>query len=484
MEEVTGNRLSDDEFYDIRGNVLAQWDTSDQVADLDASVAYQLSLPSSRRASNALVANRENNLPPLIMPRFGAALEDEQATSMRKCAAAGAGMVTIQTDPYTRQLQFGQASTALRESIEAGRSLVSGYPVLAQPLETTRRITACVDVPVAARQASSDGRLTKEFYLSAGATYFIMGAVQNLAYEKDATVERLVKNYQYEHRLFGEYTRRGAPITLELTSIQTGTLVPPAVTLSTTVLDGMLAAEQGVKNMVACHGLCGSLVQDVAAIRAAPELLRDRLDAAGHHDVNLYTVVHQFMGPFPIDETVALTLIGYCAMITALAGADVVINKTTHEALGVPTWESNVVGVKATHVMQQLVGGQRLTSPQVEEEKLIIHREVNSIVNRVLELGDGDVAKGLVAAVPAGVIDIPFSPSKHNAGRVLTGRDHDGAVRYIDTGNVPFPSDIKKFHADKMGSRLAEYEGTISDMLVDDVFSLSSQLERFMGAAS
>ena len=42
-------------------------------------------------------------------------------------------------------------------------------------------------------------------------------------------------------------------------------------------------------------------------------------------------------------------------------------------------------------------------------EATILELELRSIVEKVLELGDGDVAIGVVRAVEQGVLDNPFS---------------------------------------------------------------------------
>jgi methylaspartate mutase epsilon subunit len=104
-------------------------------------------------------------------------------------------------------------------------------------------------------------------------------------------------------------------------------------------------------------------------------------------------------------------------------------------------------------------------------------QELDAILDRALELGEGDWAKAAVRGVAAGVIDIPFSPSRFNAGKVITGRDLDGAVRFVDAGALPLPADVAQFHKERMDERLAKYQGTRTDMLAEDIFSLSKALE-------
>jgi len=63
---------------------------------------------------------------------------------------------------------------------------------------------------------------------------------------------------------------------------------------------------------------------------------------------------------------------------------------------------------------------------EFEDEKELIRREVRSIVDKVLEMGDGDVAVGTIRAPEAGVLDIPWSPNRFVKSRVMPARDADG----------------------------------------------------------
>ena len=54
----------------------------------------------------------------------------------------------------------------------------------------------------------------------------------------------------------------------------TGTLVPPCMSHAVAIIEALLAAEQGVKNITVGYGQCGNLVQDVAAIQTLQELIQ------------------------------------------------------------------------------------------------------------------------------------------------------------------------------------------------------------------
>ena len=76
---------------------------------------------------------------------------------------------------------------------------------------------------------------------------------------------------------------------------------------------------------------------------------------------------------------------------------------------------------------------------EFEDEKELIRREVRAIVDKTLEMGDGDVALGTVRAFEAGVLDIPWSPSRYCKSRVMPARDADGYLRIVDPADMPFP---------------------------------------------
>ena len=111
--------------------------------------------------------------------------------------------------------------------------------------------------------------------------------------------------------------------------------------------------------------------------------------------------------------------------------------------------------------------------PAVIAESSIIEEEVRCILNKVEERGKVDFAIGTVAAFEAGVIDVPFAPSKFNAGKIMPARDNSGAVRFLDAGNVPLSADLLAFHKQKMEERAAFEKRPVSfQMVIDDVYAI------------
>lgn len=114
--------------------------------------------------------------------------------------------------------------------------------------------------------------------------------------------------------------KRGCP----LTGSPTGSSISNAVA----IIESLLAAEQGVKNITAGYGQCGNLLQDIAALRVLEELTEEYLHKFGYNDMVVTTVLHQWMGGFPQDEAKAFSVISWGSAVAALAKATKVIVKT------------------------------------------------------------------------------------------------------------------------------------------------------------
>lgn len=95
-------------------------------------------------------------------------------------------------------------------------------------------------------------------------------------------------------------------------------------------------------------------------------------------------------------------------------------------------------------------------------------------MDKVAELGNGDLAVGTVKAIEQGVIDIPFAPSMYNAGKMLPARDNQGKIRYLEVGNVPFSQKIVDFNKSALEERAEFEEREVGFQLtVDDIFAVS-----------
>ena len=330
--------------------------------------------------------------------------------------------------------------------------------------------------PVQVRHGTPDARLLGEITLAAGFTAYEGGGISyNIPYAKKVPLDLSIRHWQYCDRLVGLYEEHGVRINREPFGPLSGTLVPPFISHSVAIIEGLLALEQGCKCITLGYGQAGNIVQDIAAIRSLRELGDEFFQAAGYTDYALSTVFHQWMGGFPENESMAYAVIGWGSAMAALSGATKVIVKTPHEASGIPTKEANRQGLDATRQMLNMVREQVFpASPTLEQEVELIKREVRAVLAKVFELGEGDVAVGAVRAFEAGVLDVPFAPAACNAGKLLPVRDNEGAVRVFDAGRVPLPDEVLAYHRDKIAVRAkAENRAPAFQMVVDDIYAIS-----------
>ena len=473
--DIQNKRISDQEFAQLRKEVLAQWPTG-QGVDLEEAVAYHKSMPQSRLFSKKLSdAKRDGRT--LIQPRAGVPVVEEHIKLLQYLQDNGeADLLPTTIDSYTRQNRYEEAENGISESIRLGRAMLNGFPAVNHGVANCRRVVESVNTPLQIRHGTPDARLLAEVSLAGGFTSYEGGGISyNLPYCKNIPMERTIRDWQYVDRLTGLYEEMGVSINREPYGPLTGTLVPPCISHAAAIIEALLAAEQGVKNITVGYGQCGNLVQDIAAIRTLEELTDEYLHKYGYDDVEVTTVLHQWMGGFPQDEAQAFSVIAWGSTIAALSKATKVIVKTPHEAFGVPTKEANAAGLRCTkQIINMLTDQEMSNSSQVVQEMMIISAETRCIVDKVFELGQGDLAVGTVKAFAAGVLDIPFAPSKHNAGKMLSCRDNEGAIRILNPGNVPFTKELKDFNREKIEERAqAEKRQASFQMTIDDVYSIS-----------
>ena len=135
------------------------------------------------------------------------------------------------------------------------------------------------------------------------------------------------------------------------------------------------------------------------------------------------------------------------AAAAALSHATKVIVKSPHEAVGIPTMEANAQGLRCTKQVISMLCDQTLTAAEAGTgERRSSPAETRCIVDKCFELGEGDIAVGAVRAVQAGVVDIPFAPSRFNAGKMLPARDDEGAIRILNVGNLPLTQELIDFN--------------------------------------
>ncbi len=472
--EIQNKRIPDDEFYAIRKEVLTQWPTGKDV-DMQEAIDFHKKLPDHKVFSKKLKEAKRKHTT-LIQPRAGVALIKEQIELLTYLQDKGeADLLPTTIDSYTRQNRYEEAENGIRESIRSQRSMLNGFPAVNHGVSGCRQLIQNLDTPIQVRHGTPDARLLAEICYAGGFTSYEGGGISyNIPYAKSVPMEKTIRDWQYVDRLTGIYEEAGVSINREPFGPLTGTLVPPCISNAVAIIEALLAAEQGVHNITVGYGQCGNLVQDVAAIRVLEELTDEYLHRYGYHNVTVTTVLHQWMGGFPQDEAKAFGVISWGSAAAALSKATKVIVKTPHEAMGVPTMEANAQGLRCTKQLISMLGDQTLTASGLEQEKRIITEETRCIVDKCFELGEGDIALGVVRAVQAGVVDIPFAPSRYNAGKMLPARDNNGAIRILEPGNLPLSEDLKDYNREMIEER-AQYEKRKASfqMVIDDVYAIS-----------
>ena len=471
--DIQNKRISDEEFARLRQEVLLQWPTGKDV-DLEESVAYHKAMPEDRIFGKKLLAAKAAGKT-LIQPRAGVPVIEEHIKLMQYLQDNGeADLLPTTIDSYTRQNRYEEAENGIAESIRLGRAMLNGFPAVNHGVAGCRRVIESVHTPLQVRHGTPDARLLTEISYAGGFTSYEGGGISyNLPYCKNVPMERTIRDWQYVDRLTGLYEEMGVSINREPYGPLTGTLVPPCISHAAAIIEALLAAEQGVKNITVGYGQCGNLVQDIAAIHTLQALTDEYLVKYGYSDVQVTTVLHQWMGGFPADEAKAFGVISTGSLIAALSGATKVIVKSPHEAVGIPTMEANAEGLRCTKQVVNMMADQTFTDIRMAQEEEIICAETRCILDKCFELGKGDIALGVCRGVEAGVLDVPFAPCRANAGLMLPCRDNDGAVRILNVGNLPFTQDLKDFHAAKIDERAKfEKRSASFQMVIDDVYSI------------
>ena len=478
--DLKNERWSDEEFLARRKEVLSLWPTGSEI-DLAEATGYLRNLPMEKNYAMEIVkAEKEGRT--LVQPRGGVALvEDHIALLQHLQDEGGADLLPNTTDTYTRNLKFQDAQRGIEESRRAGRSMLNGCPIVNHGLAAVRRIGESVRRPVIVLSGTAFPQVTAEMGFAGGLTAFLGAPISyTAAYTKDLPFEQGIKNYQYVDRLTSFYREKGVLLHREQPGFLTGTLIPPGIGIAVAVLEMLMAVGQGVRNY--SMGLCQSLniLQDVAGLRALKEVGRSYLKRFGCAEVFFSIASHQWMQAFPNDEPRAYAVIVLGGVIAALSGATQIITKSTHEAEGIPTKEANAQGIKATRMAIELVRSNRFPeSEELLQEKKMIVREACSILDKALEMGDGDPVSASLRSIQAGVLDIPWAPNQFVAGKIIPVRDASGAVRYLDHANLPFDPEVLEYNREKIRER-ARRDGKKVDYqaAIFDVTEVSKMLEQ------
>ena len=441
-----------DTFDALRAEVLDHWRTGKSAKNVAETAEYL-----ARQPSFPLVQGRVNSSLEkiLIQPRSGVATVEAQIRLFQAFKNVGARVLSYQVDSLTRNNNYSGVEEMLREARHSGEHGLNGFPVVNHGVEGLRRVMAEVGIPLQTRHSTRDPRLLAEISLAGGVTAFEGGAIcYNIPYYRDYPISEAITNWQYVDRLVGVYFEDfGIKIDREFFGTLTATLIPPSLAIVINLIQSILAVQQGVKCLSVGYAEQGHRPQDIAAIACLKEIIPETLIRMGYLDVQVNAIFHQYMAAFPSVPIQAENLIINSAATAQLARATRILTKTPVEAIKIPTLSDNVHGISLAMRGVEEAAEQSFDINAVSREKSIIRKEVDAIMGKVFELGKGRLIPGVIKAFQDGAIDIPFSPSLYNRGEVMTARDSEGAVRFINTGALPFDRDIREFHRSRMGDR-------------------------------
>jgi methylaspartate mutase epsilon subunit len=469
---VSNKKIDDDMLMKMRRAELDKWPTGKEV-DFDEAVAYQKSLPDSKIWWKVMTKLREEGRMS-VFPRAGTPVLKDMIELCQGLRESGVVLIPVTTDSYTRLGQYEKVEAILRECEKTGKLLLNGYPIINQGVKKTRKLVESVDAAFSPRGAGGEiaiasGMTTAE----AGIGFLDFGS-----YSKKMTIQELVARSQNGMRVLGWYADRGVIICKDLHGWLPGAPFPLSVNIVCMIIEAVTAAEQGQKALYPLVACMGNMVQDMAWIRLAPRIIREYLDKFGFQDTMIIGTCPAQTPLFPVamDLGGAFAYLCYVAMVGALSKSNAVDLRSIDEGAGIPSKDTNAVSYRAAKWIFDIVREQRMEIDVkgIDVEEKVTETEVRAILDRLLDLGDGDIVAGTVRAVESGVLDSPWSPNINVKDQVLGIRDTRGACRYLEFGNLPIPDDIKEFHREKIAER-EKLEGKKADyhMAVKDLWSLS-----------
>ena len=450
---VKNKRIDEDRFLKRREKILSLWPTGKEV-NLEEAIEYQRSLPESKRFSKVL-EKLHNEGKTVIFPRAGTGLLEEMIELVRSLAKNGVPLMPVTIDSHTRIGQFDKVQRALEESVKTGRNLLNGYPIVNHGVKNTRKLVESCDAAFSPR---GYGNLGLEIGIASGMTGVGPGLFLGFgSYRKKETLEECIGPNQYITRLMGYYADRGVILTADIHGLLPCGIFPLSVNIVCLIVEALIAVEQGVKSLMPQIHFEGNMAQDLAWIRVTQRLLREYLDKSDYRNVELSGTCANQIPLFPVPQGMgeAFGYLNYTAMVAALAKVETVFLRTIDEGAGVPTAEAHALSYKSGNWILEVVRPQniQMEMKEIEIEERITELEVRAILERLFEMGEGDIIMGSIKGIEAGIIDSPFSPSVNLKGKVLGIKDAKGACRYLDMGNLPIPKEAQEFHREKLAER-------------------------------
>lgn len=454
--DLSMKRWDWDYFLAQRREVLRLWPTGKQLEHPESiaeAIAYHKAQPWWKYASlRNEKAEQEGRIQ--IVPQVGHALVEQTVEHIKYSEDLKPARWYILTDTYTRKSEYAKADDAVKRSQRDGFSYLNGYPIVAHGLKGARALNEATQSAIGSDNNDEDARLPWEFVLAGGWSWGTIKSIEQLIqHSRDYPVDRNIHNQQYIDRLAAYFTEQGIPI-LRRASANLPGWDSLGFKVTVSLLEVLLSAAQGVKWIDLSLGIGMNLIQDVAAVQVLRKLAREYLDEFGWHDVKIFSWTYFFLGDWPMQPGQMAGQLAWNAAISTLAGCNGMFIKSPDEASTTPTAKGFRDGLHICGQIVRLMAGQRLPdSEDLKLERDMMEKEVRATVRRVLELGDGDVAIGGCRAILSGVLDTMFSPYRYLKSQVKVVRDQNGALRYLDPGQMPLPKEVLDYHRSCIAAR-------------------------------
>ncbi len=469
---VQNKRIDDDLLMKKRREALDVWPTGKEV-DFDEAVAYQKSLPDSKVWWKVMTKlEKEGRMS--VFPRAGTPILEDMISLCQSMADSGVVLIPVTTDSYTRAGQYEKIEQVLQECYRTGKPLLNGYPIINYGVKKTRKLVESCDAAFSPRGAGGEIAIASGMTTAGGG----LGFLHFGSYAKNTTVRELVERSQSGMRIVGWYADRGVILCTDLHGwLPTGPF-PLSINIVCLIIEAITAAEQGQLALYPLVHCMGNMAQDMAWIKLAPRLIREYLDKFGYTKCMVVGTCPAQTPLFPVAQDLggAFAYLTYVAMVGALSKSNAVDLRTIDEGAGVATKEAHAMSYRAAKWIFDVIREQRieLEVKDVAMEEKVTEIEVRAILDKILDLGDGDIVEGTARAVESGVMDSPWSPNVTVKDQVLGVRDARGACRYLEFGNLPIPEEIKEFHRAKIAER-EKIEGKKVDYhsAVRDLWGLS-----------
>lgn len=472
MIKVKDQRIDDAVFAKLREQELSAWPTGKEV-DLAEAFEYQKKLPDSKNFVRVLEKYKAEGKTGLY-PRSGVPVIEEEIKLLRGLNEAGVRLFPFTTDSYTRNRKFDMCQKGIEESIRTGVAKLNGFPIVNHGVYNLRKVVESCEGAFDPRSSYGSNSICAEISFAGGMNCFPDSFFGWIAgYDKRVTPEQCIETAQYLGRLMGVYEDAGCTIGMTSHGWLPNGVFPMDMLIATQVLEALVASGQGARNIIPLTNFQGNINQDLAVPRVVEKVINEYLQKMGRTNARVVGMIgnQSPLFAFPQDLGLAFGYINYVAVLNSIAKLPACSVKTVDEATGVPSLESHALTYRSANWIFNVMSEQKfeVNNAEIELEEKMCYDSVCAIVDKVLELGDGDCCVGIVKALEVGVLDSPFSVNACSQDLCMGARDLQGACRFIDFGNIPVPQHVREFHMEKIHERekaqglKIDYKASIAD---------------------